>query len=58
MGSDGAVDGSSFHYGASVVALGAGKWTLQFFKELPVQARSASGRVAYAKKYHPRADSA
>ena len=55
MGSDGDVDPSSFHFGASVVNPCAGKWTLQFFKELPAASRSPAGRVAYARKIHPLA---
>ena len=55
MGANGDVDANSFHFGASVVAPCAGKWTLQFFKELPVASRSTSGRAKFAKKYHPLA---
>lgn len=51
----GAVDADSFHFGASLTAPSAGKWTLQFFKELPLDARSAAGRKAYAARAHPLA---
>ena len=53
MGADGDVDPQTFHFGASLTAPGAGKWTMQFFKELPADARSAAGRAAYAREVHP-----
>ena len=56
MGPSGAIDGASFHFGASVMAPCAGKWTLQFFKEIPTQYRgSVSSRATYAQKVHPLA---
>ena len=55
LGASGDVDASSFHFGASVVAPCAGKWTIQFFKELPASARSPAARKEYARRYHPLA---
>jgi hypothetical protein len=57
LGQEGGIDASSFHFGASVVAPCAGKWTIQFFKELPASARSPAARKEYAKRYHPLATS-
>jgi prolyl 4-hydroxylase len=57
MGPSGAVDPNSFHFGSSIVAPCAGKWTLQFFKELPVEFRSQAGRAKYARQCHPLAAS-
>jgi hypothetical protein len=53
MAPNGSVDSNSYHFGASITAPCAGKWTLQFFKELPLAARSPAGRKAYAAEYHP-----
>ena len=55
MGPSGAVDPNSFHYGSSITKACAGKWTLQFFKELPTEFRSQAGRARYAKQVHPLA---
>ena len=51
-----AVDPRSFHFGASLLEAGAGKWTLQFFKQLPVAARASErARRAFIEERHPLA---
>lgn len=53
MGAEGAVDPATFHFGASITAPGPGKWTMQFFKELPRDVRMPAARAAYARAVHP-----
>ena len=49
----GRVDGDAFHFGQTLHAHGSGKFTLQFFKERPREARTPKRRVQHARKVHP-----
>ena len=55
---EGGVDAASFHFGQAVRGHGAGKWTLQFFKERPAEARTPDGRRRFAEHVYPLASDA
>lgn len=49
----GAVEPASFHFGATLTKPCAGKWTIQYFKELPAEVRHPAGREGFAGVAHP-----